>query len=346
LTGLFTGLGLAACADDPPVMECQLIPTRVVQLGELADANSASGSLGTTVRRLSDGRYVMFHQWDVQLLLYDSVGRFLGHIGRPGGGPGELRMPLSLAVDGSDSIWVSEWNGRVTIFGPTGTYGRISGGVWPRYPQIQGFTPLGKPVVMRTPRDGGSVEVRDRIGSVTTTIDRESPDTAGATIDIVGTQRVAMLDDTTAAVRTALGDRVELWTPGSTDTLLRASDVTRAYGAVRGRRPIEPDSVVLNVIAVGEDGALWGTAFIKVKPLSELPTPPGRESPPLSLANRNITLDGFLWRFGLSDGLLRTTDVLDDLPDGFVSGSSFFSFREEPSGLVVADIWRVSTSCQ
>ncbi|HEX7049906.1 MAG TPA: hypothetical protein VF188_06800 [Longimicrobiales bacterium] len=62
------------------------------------------------------GRLYVLDRAGVRVLVYDSLGRHGATYGREGGGPGELGMPLSLAV-ADDSIWVADFgNHRYTIY--------------------------------------------------------------------------------------------------------------------------------------------------------------------------------------------------------------------------------------
>lgn len=54
---------------------------------------------------------------------YDSTGRFLQHIGRPGQGPGELLKPTGLCLDRQGFVYVlNSGNSRVEVYDPDGSY--------------------------------------------------------------------------------------------------------------------------------------------------------------------------------------------------------------------------------
>lgn len=60
-----------------------------------------------------------------RILRYDENGRFVQSYGREGGGPGELRFPLSIALGPGDSLWVPDMmNRRITIFDAAGAGSR------------------------------------------------------------------------------------------------------------------------------------------------------------------------------------------------------------------------------
>ena len=63
-----------------------------------------------------------------RILRYDENGRFVQSYGREGGGPGELRFPLSIALGPGDSLWVPDMmNRRITIFDAAGAGSRSIG---------------------------------------------------------------------------------------------------------------------------------------------------------------------------------------------------------------------------
>jgi hypothetical protein len=58
------------------------------------------------------GRLYLLDRTGTRILSYDSLGHHLGTLGRAGNGPGELAMPLTLALGPGDSIWVSDVGAR------------------------------------------------------------------------------------------------------------------------------------------------------------------------------------------------------------------------------------------
>ncbi|MGH7503238.1 MAG: 6-bladed beta-propeller [Longimicrobiales bacterium] len=319
----------------------------MAELGDVNDPRSAQVMSNTTVHRLSDGRFLVF-QRSPYVLVYDSVGRYVGHIGRQGEGPGEFKAPWSLAVDASDSIWVAEFGGKVTVLGPDGVAGRVLPTRSAMIPQIQGFTPSGRPVVLQAPRYGGLLEVWSRDGSLEWTLGVEAADTTGrSSVNVVAPQLVVMLEDTVALVRSiAGGHRIERWTPGTVDTVLRSGDIGRAYQERFIDAPVEPDNVYVSSLTPGADGAVWGLAGEVVFDLSQLPVAPGQEGVAVTLENRNLQWDGLLWRWDPADGTITVMEKIPQLPSGFVDGRHFFSFREDEFGLLIVQVWRAANLCK
>jgi hypothetical protein len=70
----------------------------------------------------AENLYVLDRQ-SARVMVYDRTGRFLRQIGREGQGPGELMVPLSLAVAGDGTVIVSDLGRRgYSLFRPDGTF--------------------------------------------------------------------------------------------------------------------------------------------------------------------------------------------------------------------------------
>jgi hypothetical protein len=77
------------------------------------------------------------------VLTYDPDGRFRGRLGERGQGPGEWSRPARVVVDPSDSIWVSNLQGRAIVFAPDGTPARTLSS--PQLLPIEGVLEDGNP---------------------------------------------------------------------------------------------------------------------------------------------------------------------------------------------------------
>jgi hypothetical protein len=84
---------------------------------------------------------------DLNLLLFDSSGRFARVVGRQGGGPGEFQTRLSLFRGRGDSVLAVDGVGRVTVFRSDGGLARSYQltDTFPRWsiPQVAGVGPDG-----------------------------------------------------------------------------------------------------------------------------------------------------------------------------------------------------------
>lgn len=107
----------------------------VGQVCSLADApdmrltSPASGewtlSRVEDLHRMDDGRLVVLNRGSFELLMFGRDGELLRSIGRLGEGPGEFMDPIEIDLARGDSIVVWDWElGRLTLFGPYGSYGR------------------------------------------------------------------------------------------------------------------------------------------------------------------------------------------------------------------------------
>lgn len=90
---------------------CRVELTRVARLGHPGDPRSVGGSV--VVARDSRGRYYVstaFHPGEI--LVYDSRGKYLRSVGRPGRGPQEFRRIFFMAVSAGDTLHVFDVGNR------------------------------------------------------------------------------------------------------------------------------------------------------------------------------------------------------------------------------------------
>lgn len=73
---------------------------------------------------VADGNHTTTPVTSPRLRQYDSLGRFLRHIGRSGGGPGEYRAPYALAQlrDNRIAVRDNSWPERVHLYSPDGSF--------------------------------------------------------------------------------------------------------------------------------------------------------------------------------------------------------------------------------
>ncbi len=101
-------------------------PQASLQLGSLlGDASQPALGRIADVVRFGDGRIAVADQQAAQVLVFDSVGRFVERWGGRGEGPGEFQRIDRLAVVRGDSLVVrNEGMGRHEIYGPDGVFAR------------------------------------------------------------------------------------------------------------------------------------------------------------------------------------------------------------------------------
>lgn len=80
--------------------------------------NHEFGHVGGMVR-FADGSLVVADATWLQIRLYSPEGGFVRATGRHGEGPGEFSGGIEQMVGAAgDSVWVLDWDGRVSVFGP------------------------------------------------------------------------------------------------------------------------------------------------------------------------------------------------------------------------------------
>lgn len=74
----------------------------------------------------ANGRLYIFDRQSSRIVVVDDQGRFVREIGKPGEGPGELRMPARFVVMRDGTVVVADAGHRAyTLFGPDGEYDRM-----------------------------------------------------------------------------------------------------------------------------------------------------------------------------------------------------------------------------
>jgi hypothetical protein len=82
------------------------------------------------------GRLAVLETGNDRLVLFDRDYRPVGHIGRPGAGPGELRAPVAVAARADQYAIMEGNNGRVSLFDTAGAFLRS-------FPVPNGFSNIG-----------------------------------------------------------------------------------------------------------------------------------------------------------------------------------------------------------
>jgi hypothetical protein len=349
---------LWGCEPDPSVAladeGCEIIRNPVTVLGDHGEERSVRQP-PRAVLPVEDG-FLVFEGTPV-LLHYDGQGRYVGEWADAGQGPGELSIPMSVATDPLDTVWVAEMGGRISLFGPDGGFGRLMTEGWPAYPQLQTFTAAGDPILWRLPREGARLEVLTRSGSPMLTFDFPEPDTAGlSSISLLEPGGVVPEGQESGGpervyTRTLRGDalldmRLEEDGSAAADTLATVADMVTAF--TDAGTDLHPDSVSgISQIARGPDGTIWGTAFHRiadhhdVNPIPEDMT----EAPAATLAMRNEIWDVLLWAFDDESRSFTVTPPLEESVVGFVDGSRHYTLHEDSLGLLMIQIWEHEHQC-
>lgn len=121
---VFRGRGEAAKVIDADKVPTFTLKHKWLVYGELvgpADERVLTRPTGLAVDRW--GNVYVADSHEHRIMKYDSLGRFLQQIGRPGQGPGELLNPGGLDIDEEGFIYVvNNWNSRIEIYWPDGSY--------------------------------------------------------------------------------------------------------------------------------------------------------------------------------------------------------------------------------
>jgi uncharacterized membrane protein YgcG len=98
-------------------------PAQVFAIGRAEGAaHEMFGIVAGVAFDAAENLYVLDRQ-SARVMVYDRTGRFLRQIGREGQGPGELMVPLSLAIAGDGTVIVSDIGRRgYSLFRPDGTF--------------------------------------------------------------------------------------------------------------------------------------------------------------------------------------------------------------------------------
>ena len=108
----------------PTCRDCRLTFEVVVEF----QAEWTDGALPTRadgVQRFARSQWIVSDPDAKTVYRFDARGRYLGPLGRKGGGPGEFQGPNLMLPWGGDSVAVFDWlNARTSIYAPSGRYTR------------------------------------------------------------------------------------------------------------------------------------------------------------------------------------------------------------------------------
>lgn len=116
-------LTLLGCGNEQRSVAERDIPTWSLKpLFTLGDSGSTELQRVTSVLWLGDNRLLVADAGARLVLVFDSLGRRLGTLGREGSGPGEYRTPESLALIGETIVVRDPGNARLDLFSTTGAW--------------------------------------------------------------------------------------------------------------------------------------------------------------------------------------------------------------------------------
>jgi hypothetical protein len=355
---------VSMCGDRWPSQEATAACTTEVkiaaELGTLDDPASIREPVFVDVARLASGGWIVAEDGN-DLIEYSSDGSFRRFFGSRGEGPGEVRWPTRVAVDASDSLWVSDNRGRAVIFGPSGNPTRTL--IRPALFRIDGFTPSGLPYSMLT-RDSGTPSPSPHLFGFVQVWSREGdplhslgpghfdPRALGRIVLPLIPPQSQPVSDTGFLTPGGWKDWVVRWTPSVETAFVSAGSVWEKLGL--GNEPSGPDDGhPISVITDGIDGS-WVIGAIRrlgrdreaevhqaaVGEGNRPESPLWRFSPVV----RNAVFDGAVVHV-TSDGAVTEGATFGEYPWGFASPEHFFTFHVLANGLIQIRIWKFRLTC-
>ena len=323
---------------DPRSANCVIETERAVDLGDLQDPVSVGSPFYNVVHSLSGGGWLVFQSnRPSAAVLYREDGSFDGVSVHRGDGPLEVGLPFVVARAPGDSLWMSDDRGKFLVLDPTGRPIR-SVRSRPLTKRINAFDTRGYAASRRTRR------IDDTLTVAYATIWNPSGDSVRVlgpggerrvrTYPSVGTvgQGLILENDSVAYAATSQDPSnmawVEKWTSATTQPLVLRQAVWRIVDPHGQMAP--PDSGRATAIMRDAQARIWGISFWN----------PTRET-------QGFTTELFrslLWVADTSGHVLAARH-LPSLAWGFPDAGHFYTYREEPSGLLVIEIHAQRLRC-
>ncbi len=343
-----------------PDLPCTLAVEFLTELGHLDDPVSIIAPHDhRNIARTRDGRWIVVSVGMPPPLVYAADGSLGGTVGRVGEGPGEFVDPDRIAVDRTDSIWISDPGGRVVILDPDGVPARLlrsSGYV------IDGFTPSNEPYTVRVRlleihREGERPEVRGVFPYVTVwsrELDQEwgfgpgldDPAAEGRTIRMSpwGTVFAA---DSVVLTQGLDQDRswIDRWIPGAREVWVPRRDV---WAVLAHDGALEPSSI-RNLALIGDrEEGFWSLAGVPRPPEPEDAASSGgthdtdRQPPAYATHLLHLSAEGAV------TGVLAIPELDPHFETPhFIDHEHLVSpWVDRDTGLITLRIWRVSRECE
>lgn len=322
--------------------DCRIELKKVATLGTWEDSVSFTG----IPQIQEDGRggflVVAFATYPDRVLWYSGNGALRGTIGRHGEGPGEFSLITDVAVGRGDTVFIADYNRRISVLAPA-----------PSLQYVRSFT------VPATPRDlvelsGGELGVAgmrytaEHVGFPVQLLDRDGRGaTAMGAIDPIVRPDMRSTDDR----RLAAARDGTLWSAHTTayvierwsveGELLQRIAPNLEWFPARGPSPRQPEDhaerpptrpePLISGIALGAD-VLWVALWTADRDWSE-----GRAR--ATDPTRNSVRDGLIHAVDPRSGQILA-ELRTPRPGYMTSTGLIASLREVPSGLIEIDLWR------
>jgi len=327
-------------------------------LGAEDDAASVVSGQGVDVAWIPEMGWIVV-DFPNDVFSYDPSGRFQGRLGRQGAGPEEWSEPARVAVDESDSLWVSDLRGRAVVFTPEGAPARTLAG--PHLVPIEGFLEGGRPysVLFRpSPSDRSEGTLLAQVwsrehGERRETVGPGALGEHGATVPMLvppGTAPVG--SDLYASVGASRW--LVRWTSGGEDTVATSEAVLAGLEKAGIPGPVEEAHPV--AVTASEDGGFWVVGSLRRMGVEEEEAlreaaglasgvPSGSLELARSPAIRNRVFDGILVHLS-EDGEVTDAVIFDPVPLGFVANAEqYFALVQSDAGLLKLQIWSFQRQC-
>ena len=316
---------------------CELTLEKVASLGRISDPTSITSTFGG-IQHDSKGRYLVSGTPQMSdVLVYDSMGRYVDTWGRSGEGPGEFRYVFDLMLLPGDSLLVLDRSlQRVTVLDPDGKYAWSS-----RHPfRLLEIAPFSDSLWVAA----GSATSPDRIGYALHLIrpDGTITESFGGPYTIVSSRRsrgrriIVHGDRRLWAVRP---DRyeVEEWRLEAKPEMVGVLDREIGWfpdrdieGVVTGTEPRQP---WMRDLYVDSDDLLWTISSVQDLDFPDSYTGGG-------VADREGTLDTMIEVIDLRTNEVLVSQRFREYLRRFTSDGLIVGYRAESTGLLVVDIWR------
>lgn len=365
--GFFCGL-LSQTWEDLPVRSadsfsldrdsCLVEIRRRATLGGMGDPISVESTVDPFVAEIPWGGWVVTEAGN-DVIEYGPDGQFNRTLGQRGEGPGELDRPWAVAVDPTDSTWISDRRGRAVLFGPDGLPGRTV--LSPDLFQIEGFTESGFPYARLTKYSESSPTGEPTWGYIQTW-SREgeplvqlgpggfAPDAQGLpSVSSRGRVQSVVVGDTLGILSVSWEAWLTYWSASREWASVPADSVWRTLG-LEGSPETPSDG---RPVAVSSDGAggYWVLGAVRRLSESEEDDLIRRSEAPANMFYRgrsppvrNAVYDGAILHV-TAEGTITAATLFDEFPEGFASTSQFYTFTESEAGLIQVHIWEFKEDC-
>ena len=339
--------------DVNPCTACTMHREKTAVLGAESDAVLLGG--GSFALRRGDGKFVSLSADRTQLILYDQSGKFLRGAGSRGEGPGEFSRTGAWTSGRGDSILVVQ-SGRIDVFSPDLSFVRtfsfpVEIANLSSFIQTDNGTIVGigqSPFNRESPLAGGMsrdfLYLLSPTGRFIRSFGRERmPDgcTACATrlvVPLLGKQEFIAIPKNEFVVERWNYDG-KLW---SARTVLGSAFPAGRWAPAASGAPPAP---ALTGAALDQQGILWVTGYepnARWKPQTQ--PLPGRL--PIVVLSRADDLDysgitSVVVAVDTSTGRVLATARFEGEMMGMLSGGFAGTRRQEPSGIVKLDIWKL-----